>query len=62
MTITPDRIVANMNSLTANLIATQNQNRELREALGNVLTLARLKWGNLDTDANKVFEKAEALL
>lgn len=33
----------------------------LREALAEVLNLARLKWGNLDLDANAVFERAEAL-
>jgi len=32
------------------------------ESLGNVLALARLKWGNLDADANKVCEDAEAVL
>ena len=35
---------------------------ELRQSLADVLTLARLKWGNLDADANKVFKHAEALL
>lgn len=35
------------------------ENRELVEALEGVLCLARLVWGNLDNDANKVFEAAE---
>ena len=34
----------------------------LFESLGEVLALARLKWGNLDPDANTVFEKAEGVL
>lgn len=33
---------------------------DLYEALGDVLALARVKWGNLDADANAVFAKAEA--
>lgn len=35
---------------------------DLRQSLADVLTLARIKWGNLDPDANKIFERAEALL
>ncbi len=35
---------------------------ELLEALESVLCLARLKWGNLDKDANVVFESAESLI
>jgi hypothetical protein len=33
--------------------------RKLVATLGNVLALARVKWGNLDPDANAVFEEAE---
>jgi hypothetical protein len=33
-----------------------------RQVLANVLALARVKWGNLDADANKVFAEAEAIL
>lgn len=34
----------------------------LRAALANTLALARVKWGNLDANANTVFAEAEALL
>lgn len=34
----------------------------LSASLANVLELARIKWGNLDADANKVFETAERRL
>ena len=43
-------------------IVTKDEVAELRTSLANVLTLARIKWGNLDADANKVFEQAETLL
>lgn len=35
---------------------------DLYEALAHTLSLARLKWGNLDPDANGVFEAASAAL
>ncbi len=44
---------------SAQLIASAPQ---LYEALSNTLALAILKWGNLNTDANKVFEDAFAAL
>jgi hypothetical protein len=48
--------------IASRVVEMQTYNQELQESLGNVLTLARLKWGNLDADANKVFEQAETLL
>ena len=36
--------------------------KRLYEALNNTLSLAVCKWGNLDPDANKVFESAFAAL
>lgn len=38
------------------------ENAELKEALASVIALARVKWGNLDAEANTVFDRAEALL
>jgi hypothetical protein len=36
--------------------------RELESALALTLAFARIKWGNLDDDANKAFAIAEAAL
>jgi hypothetical protein len=47
------------NEANARLIAAAP---ELFEALGNTLALARLKFGNLDPDANTIFAKADAVL
>lgn len=38
------------------------ENAQLKASLVDVLSLARVKFGNLDPDANKVFEMAEKLL
>lgn len=35
---------------------------ELLIAAINLLAIGRLKWGNLDPDANTIFEQAEALI
>ncbi len=35
---------------------------ELLDSLADVLALARIKWGNLDADANTAFELAESRL
>lgn len=33
--------------------------KEMREAHINTLSIARIKWGNLDKDVNAIFEQAE---
>jgi hypothetical protein len=38
------------------------ENAQLKASLVDVLSLARVKFGNLDPDANKVFEAAGKLL
>jgi hypothetical protein len=39
-----------------------NEYKELVEAARAVLFMARLKWGNLDKDANKMFNDLERLI
>jgi hypothetical protein len=52
-------VTTEQDDANANLIAAAP---ELLESLESVLTLARLKWGNLDKDAWAEFEKARAAI
>lgn len=56
------RLHATITELQEKVRQLEAENKETREHLGSVLVVARLKWGNLDPDANRVMCKAEGAL
>lgn len=57
-----DDLAATHRAIAATLGSQRALIAELLEALGDTLSLARLKWGNLDPSANIVFDHASAVL
>lgn len=62
MNMTAERAGEVIDRATAEIAKDMVVIAELREALSSVLSLARIKWGNLDAEVNTVFDRAEALL